>query len=77
MFLSKKLVGAVMLCGSAMIASASPVYSVQFSTGPAQTGAAVIGSAGDLWNELPGGAYAEFTSGVQSTPIALQDTAAM
>ena len=75
MFLPRQFVGVAMLCGSAMIGAASPVYSVQFSTGPAQTGAAVIGAAGDVWNEFPGGAYTEFTSGVQSTPIALQDTA--
>jgi hypothetical protein len=65
----------VMFLGSAIVAAANPIVSVQFSTGPAQTGAAVIGSAGDVWNQLPGGSYAEFTTGVQSTPIALQDTA--
>ena len=73
MFLSKEL--AAMLLGSAIMAAANPIVSVQFSTGPAQTGAAVIGSAGDVWNEMPGGAYAEFTTGVQSTPVALLDTA--
>lgn len=72
MFLSKKI--AAVILGSSVIAVANPIVSVQFSTGPAQTGAAVIGSAGDVWNELPGGAYVEFTTGVQSTPIALQDT---
>jgi hypothetical protein len=74
MFPSKELVGAAMLLGSAMMAAASPIYNVQFSTGPAQTGAAVIGSAGDVWNQFPGGAYAEFTGGTLATPTALQDT---
>lgn len=79
MFQNKQLrrgfAGVAIFLGSAIIGAASPIVNVQFSTGPAQTGAAVIGSAGDVWNELPGGAFVEFTTGVQSTPVALLDNA--
>ena len=73
MFLSNELCRVAILLGSVIAAVAGPIVNVQFSTGPAQTGAAVIGSPADVWNELPGGAYVEFTTGVQSTPIALLD----